>query len=133
VLSEAIQALQSAKDPVTGNALIKAVYRSDAYAELGFGGDGGGDVLLDFADDYYPSASRSDNITGVVASPIGSGVHGGFSRRPKLQAICYMAGGPIAKGKRGRAIRQIDVAPTLCDLLGIRPPAQAVGDRVAVK
>jgi predicted AlkP superfamily phosphohydrolase/phosphomutase len=133
VLSEAIRALQSAKDPVTGNALIKALYRNEAYAELGFGGEAGGDVLLDFADDYYPSASRSDNIAGVVASPIGSGVHGGFSKRPKLQAICYMAGGPIAKGKRGPAIRQIDVAPTLCALLGIRPPAQAVGSACAVK
>lgn len=133
VLSLAFQALRTAKEPITGKALVQAVYRSEDHGELGFGGELGGDVLLDFADDYYPSASRSDNITGVVASPIGNGVHGGFSKRPKLQAICYMAGGPIAKGKRGPTIRQIDVAPTLCALLGIRPPAQSAGSVIDVR
>lgn len=133
VLDAAIRALQSAKDPATGQPLVRGVFRRDASAELGFGGEAGGDALLDFASDYYPSASRSDAITARVSSPIGAGVHGGLSTRRKLQAICYMTGGPIRAGQRGPIIPQIAVAPTICKLLGIRPPSNSVGTAVEVE
>jgi arylsulfatase A-like enzyme len=38
-----------------------------------------------------------------------------------------VAGPGVARGADLGSIRQVDIAPTLCALLGIDPPAQAVG------
>ena len=46
---------------------------------------------------------------------------------PAMHAAFAMAGPGVAEGAQLGLIRQIDVAPTLCLLLGIEPPAQATG------
>jgi arylsulfatase A-like enzyme len=46
---------------------------------------------------------------------------------PSMQTAFALAGAGVAAGADLGRIRQIDVAPTLCLLLGIEPPAQATG------
>jgi arylsulfatase A-like enzyme len=44
-----------------------------------------------------------------------------------MWAAFAVAGPGVARGADLGLIRQIDIAPTLCALLGIDPPASAVG------
>jgi arylsulfatase A-like enzyme len=44
-----------------------------------------------------------------------------------MHAAFALAGAGVAERAQLGVIRQIDVAPTLCLLLGIEPPAQATG------
>ena len=44
-----------------------------------------------------------------------------------MKAAFAIAGPGVAAGADLGPIQQVDIAPTLCLLLGIEPPAQAVG------
>jgi arylsulfatase A-like enzyme len=48
--------------------------------------------------------------------------------QPDMHAAFALAGPGVKEGADLGLIRQIDVAPTLCLLLGIEPPAQATGE-----
>ena len=54
------------------------------------------------------------------------------SEKPAMHAHFVVAGPGVSAGVGLGVIRQIDIAPTLCALLGIDPPAQARG-RVLAK
>ena len=47
--------------------------------------------------------------------------------RPAMHAGFALAGSGVAEGAALGEVRQVDIAPTLCLLLGIEPPAQATG------
>ena len=47
--------------------------------------------------------------------------------QPAMHAAFALAGPGVKEGADLGLIRQIDVAPTLCLLLGVEPPAQATG------
>ena len=46
---------------------------------------------------------------------------------PAMQAAFTVSGPGVARGVHLGTIHQVDIAPTLCALLGIDPPAQAQG------
>ena len=48
-------------------------------------------------------------------------------QRREMQASFTVRGPGVSAGADLGLIRQIDIAPTLCALLGIGPPAQATG------
>ena len=89
-----------------------------------FGGPHGGDLYLSIAPGYNVSA-RLDGQAVQTVSPRGE--HFLDPDRPSMQAAFALAGAGVAAGADLGRIRQIDVAPTLCLLLGIEPPAQATG------
>jgi hypothetical protein len=91
---------------------------------LGGGGPNGGDLYVRLAPRYYPSA----HIRGDLVTRTGRrGVHMLDPERPEMFASFTVSGPGVAAGVDLGIIHQIDIAPTLCALLGIDPPAQATG------
>jgi len=127
VLRAATQALLAAVDPETGQKIVKRVLRPSDEPGLGMGGPAGGDLYLDLAPGYTPSARAGGPVVEPVAARIGAGVHGFLPLRPKMHSIFYLAGEGVAAGQRLPGMRQIDVAPTLARLLGVPAPKDARG------
>ena len=127
VIRRAVDALLAAVDPENGKRIVTRIFRPDEIVGLGMGGPAGGDVYLDFATGYAPNAGLNDEFVRNVASRIGNGVHGFYPLRTKMQTVWFIAGPGIAQGKKIGGIRQIDIAPTLSQLLGIPAPHDAVG------
>lgn len=122
ILEEATNWLRSARDPDTGQLIVRNVYRPEDMPALGLGGPAGGDLYLELAPGYYPSNRISDRIVSRTNSPIGDGVHGFLPTRRKMHAIFYAYGQGVKAGPIP-AMQQIDVAPTAATLLGITPPS----------
>lgn len=127
ILQKATRALLAEVDPETGNSIVTRVFRPDDILGLGIGGEAGGDLYLDFAPGYVPTAAVRDEVLTLSNAPIGSGVHGFLPLRKKMQAICYIGGAGVKKGVVLPGIRQIDIAPTIATLLGIPAPKNAQG------
>lgn len=127
VIEAATNALLAARDPQTGTQIIRAVFDSAEIRHLGLGGVNGQDVYLDFAKGYAPSSSMSKTVASVITDLGGSGVHGFLPLRDKMQAICYVGGKGVQARGELRGVRQIDIHPTVCELLGITPSRFAVG------
>jgi arylsulfatase A-like enzyme len=89
-----------------------------------FGGPGGGDLYLSMAPGYGVSA-RLDGEAVERIRPRGD--HFLDPQRRAMHVGFAVAGAGVAAGADLGAIRQVDIAPTLCVLLGIEPPAQATG------
>lgn len=127
----AADALLAIRDPATGRRPIRRLFTREDVTDLAADGEHGGDLHLDFAPGYYPTRrdSRRHPEAVVYASPfpIGQGGHGFWPGRRDMHAIFYLAGPGVARGSLAPAARQIDVAPTLSKLLGIRPPKDACG------
>jgi hypothetical protein len=122
VLAAAERALLAAHDE-HGASIVTRVWRAAEHDSLGLGGPAGGDLYYDLADGFAYSWSAG----GPVASdrPPG-GAHGFPSVRPEMRTVLCAAGAGITPRRIGTA-RTIDVAPTVAEWLGMRPPAQAVG------
>ena len=127
VIEAATNALLAARDPQTGTQIIRAVFDSAEIRHLGLGGVNGQDVYLDFAKGYAPSSSMSKTVASVITDLGGSGVHGFLPLRDKMQAICYVGGKGVQARGELRGVRQIDIHPTVCELLGIAPSKVAIG------
>lgn len=84
-----------------------------------------GALYISAAPGYELSASPAGTDVVVPIRPVGS--HRLDPRRESMQGAFAIAGPGVAAGVDLGPIRQIDVAPTLCALLGIDPPAQAQG------
>jgi len=120
-----IQALRNVPGATPRAPIVTAVLDPRTPGHVpSFGGPTGGDLYLSVAPGYNVSA-RLDGEAVVKIAPRGehfldpeiAAMHAGFA----------MAGPGVAEGAQLGVIRQIDVAPTLCMLLGIEPPAQATG------
>jgi predicted AlkP superfamily phosphohydrolase/phosphomutase len=57
------------------------------------------------------------------------GQHGYDPRRPEMKAIFYGAG-PSFKSKTVKEVNNVDVAPTVAELIGIEPPTDAQGKTI---
>jgi len=57
------------------------------------------------------------------------GQHGYDPNRDEMKAIFYVAG-PDFKERNLRNVDNIDVAPTIADALGIKPPLDAQGKKI---
>ena len=88
------------------------------------GGPTGGELYLELAPRYRVSSSLRGPLT-EEAPPTGE--HFSNPERPQMQAAFAVAGPGVAAGADLGVVRQIDIAPTLCALLGIDPPAHASG------
>ena len=123
VRGEVERALRAIVDPTTGRPVVVDVI-DPRGADRGFGGPSGGDLYLTLARGYEPDKGLAgDPVEGE--SP--AGVHFQEPERFEMQAAFAVAGPGVAPGADLGTIRQIDVAPTLCALLGLGPPAQAKG------
>lgn len=126
VRSAVARALTGIRDPQTGAAVVQDVLDPrESRAAPVFGGRTGGDLYLSLSSRYRVSSSlRGDTVE--LAAPKGD--HFSNPDRPWVQAAFALAGPGVAAGVDLGVVRQIDIAPTLCALLGIDPPAHAVGE-----
>lgn len=103
------------KDPKTGKRVVQLALRKRDAILLGYGGPTAGDIFFATAEgfnyDHCDSLSTCWGERGTSASP-----------------IFVAAGKGIKKGETTeRIIRQIDLAPTISALTGVRFPAQCEG------
>jgi predicted AlkP superfamily phosphohydrolase/phosphomutase len=118
-------ALTGIRDPRTGRSPVTAVLDpGQAKGDPAGGGPEGGDLYLS----VLPGYDLSGDVSGDAVEPVAPrGAHGPNPERPEMLASFVVAGPGVAAGAKLGTIRQIDIAPTLCALLGISPPAQATG------
>jgi predicted AlkP superfamily pyrophosphatase or phosphodiesterase len=97
------------------------VYGTEDFAALGFPtpaqSDQAPDMVLAAKPDYaFSSESAGDYITEIHEG----GTHGYLNNDPKMQAIFMAWGAGIPKGIRLGNISNLDVAPTIAELLGLK-------------
>lgn len=120
-----VAALRGVKDPATGRVVIQAVLDPRTQgAGMGLGGPMGGDLYLSLAPGYGTGIEATGDL---FESGPPKGIHVLDPDRREMQGAFVVAGPGVAPGADLGVIRQIDIAPTLCALLGIDPPAQAAG------
>lgn len=106
------------KDAKTGKRIIALALRNKDAILLGLGGPESGDILLWLAEgynhDHCDSLSTTYGFASTSTSPIFFGAGPGLKVNFRTQ----------------RVIREVDVAPTIAILLGVRMPAQNEGSVV---
>ncbi len=115
---EIMTRLYELKSPITGNRMVSLAVRNKDAVHFGLGGPECGDIIYFLAEPYNQhhgdSLSTAQGEEHTSVSPIFIGVGSGFKSGVYTD----------------RVIRQIDVAPTIAALLGVRMPAQAEGSPV---
>ena len=121
----AAAALTGIRDPDgTEPVVLECCRRSAAGAEPALGGPTGGDLYLSLAPRYRTSSA----LRGPVVEPAPPrGDHFANPERAEMQALLVLSGEGVARGADLGDVRQIDLAPTLCALLGIDPPRHSAG------
>ncbi|MFT9596535.1 alkaline phosphatase family protein [Mesobacillus sp.] len=85
-----------------------------------------GDILLMAAPGYIMGQGESK----ILKSTPELGTHGGNPNREQLRAV-FMAMGPdIRRGKQIKPISNLDIAPTIYELLGLQTPEYVEGKRI---
>lgn len=79
------------------------------------------DAVLVAKDGYSVSASLDGDafVVGNVEAKTSLGSHGFISTNPRMNALCILWGYGIRKGGKLERIENVDIAPTIADLLGI--------------
>ena len=106
------------KHPDTGKRVISLALRNRDAILLGYGGPTAGDICIWVAEGY-----NYDHCDGL-STLYGEG-------HTSLSPIFVAAGPGFKEGiTTDRVIRQVDVAPTICYLAGVRMPAQCEGSLI---
>jgi predicted AlkP superfamily phosphohydrolase/phosphomutase len=124
LLERARRALLAAKDPKTGQSIVTAFYPPDPI----YGNDGptGGDLYMDLLPGYYFNPKTVAATWWAPRHPFMSGGHIFHPDRRSMHACFAMAGPGVPRRTLG-PVRTIDVVPTVCQYLGIQPPATVEG------
>ena len=120
-------ALEKLKDPSTGSPIVAEVIdprTAGEAAPAGLGGPGGGDLYVRLAPGYSPSSEAAGPLVERFG-PVGD--HMLDPSRREMHALFVVAGPGVKAGADLGIVRAVDVAPTLCALLGIDPPSEAEG------
>ncbi len=115
---EIITALYSYKAKDTGRRIVSLAMRNKDAVLLGMGGPECGDIMIWLAEGYNYDHGESLSTTYGHATTSTSPIFLGAG--PGLEEGVYT----------DRIIRQVDVAPTIAALLGVRMPAQSEGSVV---
>ena len=105
----------------TGAEGVDRVYGVDAFAQIGLplptGSDQAPDLVLIAKPDYAFSGKEGQSF---ITQPTEGGTHGYLNTDPKMQAIFIAWGAGVPGGIRLNAISNLDVAPTIAALLGLK-------------
>jgi predicted AlkP superfamily pyrophosphatase or phosphodiesterase len=90
-----------------------------------------GDVLVVTIPGYHldPNAGTGTTIGDFFQPSTFFGQHGHDPRLPEMKAIFYAAG-PNFKRRTLKDIDNVDIAPTVAELLGINPPKDSQGKKI---
>jgi predicted AlkP superfamily phosphohydrolase/phosphomutase len=114
--------LRGLRDPRSGQPLVEGVFAPGVRE--GTGGLNGGDVYVRLVPHVLPTGEVSGD---VVYEGAPRGEHMLAPDRDDMHASFVVAGPGVAAGVDLGQVRQVDLAPTLTALLGLRPPAQSSG------
>jgi len=100
---------------------IEKIYGTDEFAEIGFplpsASNQAPDLVMAAKPDYmFTGESDGEFLTHVADA----GTHGYINTDPRMQAIFIARGAGIPRGVRLSNISNLDVAPTIAALLGVR-------------
>ncbi|MDH5695800.1 MAG: alkaline phosphatase family protein [Dehalococcoidia bacterium] len=135
VQEQIVDLLHSLKDPRTGQTVVQLAIKKQDAEVLGIYKGAGyerlGDVLYVMNSGYDASSALRKHFkefTSLEFLKSFSGMHGTLPTTGLLPATFIMSGPGVRKGmQRKFPVNIIDVAPTICFLLGIRMPQQAEG------
>jgi predicted AlkP superfamily phosphohydrolase/phosphomutase len=148
VCNRVIQALYALRDPETGVCPVAVAVRREDAEQFGQYGDRVGDIVYYMKPGYtdYPCGNQTlDLNTYRFVDPIDYVMNGGFAEAKEHNGLhhshlpyarnsvasnraIFLAMGPgVRQGARVDHVNLVDVAPTLCHLIGIDPPAQSEG------
>jgi hypothetical protein len=122
-LREAELALLAARG-ADGAPVVTRVFRAAEHDSLGLGGPVGGDLYYEVAPGYSWTSSARGPVVDPTADADAS--HGFPSVSPDMYTV-FCAEGVAFPPRRLGPARTIDVAPTVAEWLGIRPPPTAKG------
>ncbi|MBR3910185.1 MAG: alkaline phosphatase family protein, partial [Anaerotignum sp.] len=112
---EIMTALYGYRDPKTGHRIVSVALRNKDAVLLGYGGPECGDICFWMAEGY--NTDHCDSLSTVYGEADTS-----------VSPIFIAAGTGFKEGfYTDRIIRQIDVAPTVAVMAGVRMPAQCEG------
>lgn len=117
------QALLDVRDDA-GRRVVLDVIDARRGGDFGLGSPRGGQLYLSLAPGYALSAALDGPLLEDIAA---RGQHTLDARRPGMTSLLVLAGPGLAAGADLGTPRAVDVAPTLAHVLGLDPPAQAVG------
>lgn len=102
------------KDPITGKRVIACALRNKDAVLLGYGGPECGDIVYWTAEGY--NFDHADSLSTTKGDADTS-----------VSPIFIIAGPGVKPGYTDRVIRQVDFAPTIATLGGVRMPKQCEG------
>jgi predicted AlkP superfamily phosphohydrolase/phosphomutase len=123
LIQEAEVALREARGP-DGRPVVTRLFRATEHDSLGLGGPVGGDLYYEVAPGYAWTSSTRGPVVEEMTDHDAN--HGFPSVSPDMQTVFCIEGVAFPAGHHGPA-RTIDVAPTVADWLGIRPPPTSRG------
>lgn len=109
----------------TGQEGVAEVILPDRFSEFGLPHpreyNQAPDAILVAKDGYVVSASVEGNslVTSSTEAKSAVGSHGFVSTFSKMNALCVLSGSNIQAGKQLKDVENIDIAPTIANLLGI--------------
>jgi hypothetical protein len=129
-----IDALLDWRDPTTGKRIVALALRLEDAQIIGYWGQDIGDVIFVFDHGF----GWGKPIGGGTVGPGRGAIHGSQlptyeTQRFTTMGTMILAGPGVRSGgyerdwRRFGLIREIDVAPMICHLMGLRPPAHSQG------
>lgn len=114
-----------AQDLLSGKEGVAVVVPAEQFAQYGLPHpreySQAPDLVIVAADGYGVANSAEGETfvaTGTEAK-IATGSHGFVSTLPKMNAVCVLSGAGIQAGTRLQDVENVDIAPTIAQLLGI--------------
>ncbi|MEO8496731.1 MAG: alkaline phosphatase family protein [Planctomycetota bacterium] len=125
---EAPQAAAAFKKMFMGQEGVADVLLPDSFAELGLQHpreySQSPDAILVAADGYAVSGSVDGDtlVASNIEAKTSIGSHGFLATLPKMNALCVLSGAGIRPGSQLPTVENIDIAPTIAELLDLEYP-----------
>lgn len=113
LVQQIISDLYAYRDPVHGERVVAFAMTKEEMPSIGVGGKHTGDIFFQLRPDFQLEHANCPNDV----------TNHGYS----VGCVCMMSGAGIKQGLIDRPIRNVDIVPTICTLVGNRMPKNVEG------
>ncbi len=132
LVDELVRVLLGLCDPRDGARPVLIAGPKSHFGWLGADGEGVGDVVLCFASGYHARNDRGEQFALTVPLAEFTSGHDHFwPLDPRIETRLFAAGPSFRRGRSGPRRSVVDVAPTICAVLGIEPPPEYQGAAIS--